>query len=482
MRRHRAWAPTRGSHLIATLRPDADPRALEHAAKRLKVQAHLLFSHSRERLLLEARDCETKVRIPPPDLSLDYRVRVRPERMREVASRLRELGEVEGAYIIPAVALPADICRGLKARKDPPPVPTPSFVSHQGYLKPADEGGVDAFYAWTLPGGRGEDVAIIHIEGAWNAAHEDLVQNQGGVVGSQIDDYCARQHGTAVLGVLGADADDIGVTGICPNAYVREMAVSWDADPDLTELPATIRRAANALRPGDLIVIELQHPGPPSFAFNEQRRGFVPSEWWPATLKAIKYATTKGVVVVEAAGNGQKDLGAGVYDDGDGFPATWQNPFKRATATSDTGAILVGAGAPPPSPHGSGVPSGDYGPDRSRLEFSNYGPPVDVQAWGHEVTTCGYGSLQGGKGQENRWYTDDFRGTSSAAPIVAGVLACVQGVLRAKGAPPLTPSAARALLRKTGRPQTDHPERPAATQRIGGRPDLKELIGAALNL
>jgi Subtilase family len=483
MRRYRAWEPTRGSHLIVTLKEGADPRALQEAAARLRVKAHLLFSHSRERLLDEARSCARARQVVPPDLTLEYRVRVQPKRMREVAARLREVGEAAAAYIMPAVALPADICRRLKARKDPPPVWTPSFAGRQGHLKSADEGGVDAIHArdtWGLPG-QGKDVQIIHVEGAWNAAHEDLVQNQGGVLGSQIEDYCARQHGTAVWGVLGADAGGSGVTGICPEAFLRAMAVSWDVDPDLTELPATIRRAANALPAGDIILIEIQHPGPPSFGLNIRRVGFIPPEWWPATFKAIKYATSKGVIVVEAAGNGRKNLGADVYDDGDGFAQTWKNPFKRATDSSDSGAILVGAGAPPPEPHGTGIPSGEYGPDRSRLDFSNYGPPVDVQAWGHEVTTCGYGSLQGGEGQENRWYTDEFGGTSSAAPIVAGVLACVQGVLRAKGVSPLTPAEARALLRTTGTPQTDHPDRPA-TERIGRRPDLKELIPAALAL
>jgi subtilisin family serine protease len=105
---------------------------------------------------------------------------------------------------------------------------------------------------------------------------------------------------------------------------------------------------------------------------------------------------------------------------------------------------------------------------------------VDAQAWGREVTTCAYGSLQGGEGQENRWYTDEFGGTSSASPIVAGVLACVQGVLKAKKAPPLTPAEARALLRKTGRPQTDSDQRKATAEPIGNRPDLKQLIEAAL--
>jgi len=53
MHRYRAWEPTRGSHLIVTLREGADPRALQEAAKRLRVKAHLLFSHNRQRLLDE---------------------------------------------------------------------------------------------------------------------------------------------------------------------------------------------------------------------------------------------------------------------------------------------------------------------------------------------------------------------------------------------------------------------------------------------
>jgi subtilisin family serine protease len=110
------------------------------------------------------------------------------------------------------------------------------------------------------------------------------------------------------------------------------------------------------------------------------------------------------------------------------------------------------------------------------MQFSNYGPVVDVQGWGAEVTTCGYGSLQGGR-KELRWYTDQFGGTSSAAPIVAGVLACLQGIQKARGRPPLTPAQARQLLRDVGWDQTDGRDgKFPKTQRIGKRPDLSLLI------
>src|SRR5207253_6497079 len=100
------------------------------------------------------------------------------------------------------------------------------------------------------------------------------------------------------------------------------------------------------------------------------------------------------------------------------------------------GAIVVGAGAPPRLLTGV-----DYGPDRSRLDFSNFGSMVDAQGWGQEVTTCGFDQLFAP--DEDRWYKLDFGGTSSATPMVAGALACVQGILRNAGKPPLTPARAR---------------------------------------
>ncbi len=155
---------------------------------------------------------------------------------------------------------------------------------------------------------------------------------------------------------------------------------------------------------------------------------------------------------------------------GPGFPAGWRNSFRRSNR--DSGAIVVGAGAPPPGTHGR-----DHGPDRSRLDFSNWGALIDAQGWGREVTTCGYGDLQGGT-NEDLWYTDTFSGTSSASPIVTGAIACLQGMAKARGRPVLTPAQVRNFLRSTGSPQQDAPGRPA-TQRIGNRPDLRAFATCA---
>ncbi|HEY7649762.1 MAG TPA: S8 family serine peptidase [Methylomirabilota bacterium] len=470
MARRSGSIPRRGSQLVVCLYPEADPRPVEEVAKAEQGQCHLLFSRTAERLIFEANDCERQCGVRPPDLTRYFRVRVPVARMQDVAERLRQSKAVEGAYITPAVALPTP--HKLKPKKAKPPVPTPPFTDRQGYLDKAP-GGVDARFAWGIGtgGGRGSGVKIIHIEGAWDFGHEDLAQNFGGVKGTQQSASHWRQHGTAVLGVLGGDVGNAGVTGVAPGAALQAIAVGTLDDPEGPEVGTAIRQAANALRPGDIILLELQHPGPRvGFEESDNRAGYIMPEWWPETFAALKYANSRGVIVVEAAGNGGEDLDHSDFDAPDvGFPKSWKNPFGRRNGV-DSGAIVVGAGAPPPGTHGRDI----HGPDRSRLVFSNYGSMLDVQAWGKEVTTCGYGSLQGGP-SEKRWYTDEFGGTSSAAPIVAGVLACVQGILRERGVSPLTPAQARQLLHETGSPQQDAQGRPA-TERIGNRPDLREII------
>jgi hypothetical protein len=104
------------------------------------------------------------------------------------------------------------------------------------------------------------------------------------------------------------------------------------------------------------------------------------------------------------------------------------------------------------------------------------GASLDAQGWGAELTTLGYGDLQGGP-SEDVWYTDRFGGTSGAAALVAGVAASLQGMqLAGAKRPPLTPPDMRRLLRQSGSPQQDRPEAPADSSRIGSRPDLLALM------
>lgn len=445
----------------------ADVSRMSDTLRKHRAQARPLFGKTEERLLQEASIASAEAENEIPDLSVYYHVDVDEERMEELCGQLGEAEAVEAAYIKPGAEPPA-LLNDMMPSEEEAPSTTPDFTSRQGYLDPAPVG-VDARFAWTQAGGRGTGIRIIDIEGAWRFSHEDLLQNQGGVVGgTQSTALNWRNHGTAVVGEYGGDRNSFGITGIAPDAHAT--AISIFGGPGSA---GAIRMAADRLRRGDVILIELHRPGPRhNFQSRNDQRGYIAIEWWPDDFDAIRYATSRGVIVVEAAGNGAENLDDAIYSVRPaGFPASWTNPFNRSNR--DSGAIIVGAGAPPPGTHGR-----NHGPDRSRLDFSNWGASVDAQGWGREVTTAGYGDLQGGS-NEDLWYTDTFSGTSSASPIVVGAIAAVQGILRARGSTLMTPAKARQCLRTTGSTQQDAPGRPR-TQRIGNRPNIRALLTCAI--
>jgi hypothetical protein len=427
-----------------------------------------LFGPSEERLIARAAQVMAEAGVTVPDLSIYYKVDAPSERLHDLAAQIREQDTIAAAYVKPP-AEPPQINDMLPNPIDAPPI-TPDMNARQVYLGAAPAG-IEALWAQTRPGGTGTGVRIIDIEGAWRFTHEDLLQVQGGVVGgTPINSLPWRNHGTAVIGVFGGDDNAFGVKGIAPNANTRAISIFLNATGTSSNSAKAIKDAADRLSPGDIMLIELHRPGPRhNFQSRDDQLGYIAIEWWEDDFQAILYATSKGIIVVEAAGNGAENLDDALYSVRPaGFPASWTNPFNRANR--DSGAILVGAGAPPPGTHGR-----DHGPDRSRLAFSNYGAALDAQGWGREVTTTGYGDLQGGA-NEDVWYTDTFSGTSSSSPVVVGAITCLQGNRRATGQPVLTPAQVRQRLRATGSPQQDAPGRPA-TQRIGNRPNLRQLIG-----
>ena len=440
-----------------------------------------LFGLSEERMLDRTASLEKETGEKVPDLSGYYHVEAPDEHLDGLAESLNQLDVVEAAYVKPPGEPPMateeeiEVLNDMQPKAEEPPVATPDFTPHQIYLNAAPAG-IDARHAWTLSGGRGAGVKIIDCEWGWHFTHEDLLQNQMGVVIGTSLSYSsdptadtnankAVNHGTAVLGVISGDRNAFGITGICPDAIVGAARFGNSAQ--------TVRQAADKLLRGDIILLEIHRPGPRNnYQSRLDQRGYIAIEWWPDDFDAIRYAISKGIIVVEAAGNGAENLDDALYNTRPaGFPASWRNPFNPANPSSS--AVVVGAGAPPPGTHGR-----NHGPDRSRLGFSNYGARIDCQGWGREVTTTGYGDLQGGSSiHTNEWYTDRFSGTSSASPIVVGALGCVQGILRAQGGTLLTPAKAISLLRSNGSPQQDAPGRPR-TQRIGNRPNLRQLIPA----
>jgi Subtilase family len=357
-----------------------------------------------------------------------YRLDVRRSRLDAELARLAADANVDDAFVAPVLSLPS----AGATRGDSCPVTTPSYEPLQGYLGAAPEG-IDAAAAWSR-GTRGAGVWFADIEGGWNPAHEDLPGSRILLVhGEVITGAGWREHGTAVLGeVVGLD-NGRGMTGIAPDVD-RVITASIGG----SEAADAIDAAAEQLRAGDVLLVELQGYGP--------RGRFVPVEWWDDIFDAISAATARGVVVIEAAGNGAEDLDAKIYRG------------KLSRGGRDSGAIMVGAGGPPRPGF----------TDRARLDFSNYGSRVDVQGWGRRVATLDYGDLQRCSGSE-RHYTDMFSGTSSASPIVAGAAILLEGVTKRA----LSPAQVRQALAATGSPQTGN-----TREHIGPRPDLAKALSA----
>jgi hypothetical protein len=373
-----------------------------------------------------------------PDLVAWRRIEVHGSR-RGADRIVRELladPRIRTAFIAPD-AQPASIRGGIE--DDGCPVKTPLYQPYQGYLSEAPRG-INAPIAWSRPNGRGEGVSFADIEGAWNFAHEDLPGDcMAHVGGPPIPSRDWESHGTAVAGVVAARDNGIGMLGIAPGIdriLVASVGVIGPA--------AAIDLAQSKLPKGGVLLIELHAIGP--------RDRWLPMEYWDDVYDAVKNATARGIVVVEAAGNGAENLDHPAY------------ARKLDRRHRDSGAIMVGAGAPPEPGF----------VDRSRLDFSNYGTRVDVQGWGRKVATLDYGDLQG-CAQKDRKYTRTFSGTSSASPIVTGAAILLQSIFSAAKGTTLSSIEIRDILSATGSPQTDGPSGPKS-QHIGPRPDLAKAL------
>ncbi|MFC3194064.1 S8 family peptidase [Marinicella sediminis] len=324
----------------------------------------------------------------------------------------------------------------------PPPLVksnTPDFGASQGYLLPAPNG-IDAQFAWSLPNGQGENIKIIDVEYSFNTTHEDLPVFADDA-GNHYPGY--RDHGTAVLGIIAAEDNQLGIKGIADQAIMGFRSETQGRASAITS-------AAASMASGDIMLLEMQSYGPETgntCVCTSNNCRYVPVESEPAVFAAIKQATANGIIVIEAGANGSVNLDDPIY----------QGAFNRKV--QDSGAIIVGA---------------SLSTSRTRACFSNYGSRVDVHAWGENITTTGYGDLQN-VGSEDSLYTAVFGGTSGASPIVVGAAATIQSIADNAGKPKYDSYGMRNLLSSTGTPQVT-----GDTGHIGPQPDLYQAISSII--
>jgi len=301
------------------------------------------------------------------------------------------------------------------------------------------------------PGTRGDGVTIADVEYEWRPRHLELAARgfQPPPANTLVEAFRAADHGTAVLGLLGGAPDGRGVTGLVAGAELRPVSPFATGSYS----PATaITSAAAGLKPGDVLLIELQSQ--PDYSSPYLPIEAIDSARDPVRT-AIQDVVRRGIVVVEPAGNGNVDLDA----------ATRYPWLQGPDARGHSGALIVGAGGSATDERGAS--------DLQWASGSNYGSRVDVQGVGVAVVTSGYGGDDPLGGSGDLAYTACFDGTSSAAATVAAAVAALQSARMGQGLPPLEPAQVRAILRQTGTPQQGRTDRP-----IGPRPQVAAAIAA----
>ncbi len=335
----------------------------------------------------------------------------------------------------------------LASLDQPPPPPLPYDISPKTDLLSDRQtyrgtNGINIDGAWASRGARGQGVRVTDCEYSFNVAHEDLrnlVAQQPGVSSYYINPPTfSDDHGTAVLGILGAAENNYGMTGTIPEANLRFYGEYATVNGAQQLRAPAVAAALAASSPGDVVLLEMQTTG--------ALGGYGPAEYEQAVWTEVKTGTDAGVHVVAAAGNGTENLDAPEY-------AAYRN-------RGDSGAIIVGAG----------------NSARAKMDFSTYGSRVNVQGWGDSiVATLGYADLAKYGNDHNQEYSTNFSGTSSASPIVTTVVAAVESVARLALGRTLTPSEMRQLLAATGKPQTGD-----TSKNIGPLPDVVAALDSKL--
>lgn len=371
----------------------------------------------------------------------------------DLTKALQDWEIVEYVYIesipapLPAQPTGANVSLSLRHYLDAPQV---------GVAGALHIGGIDATYAWNQDKagvgiGAGSGITFIDIEKGWNLNHQDLAgANITLVSGINRDE---RRHGTNVLGILAAQDNAIGGVGIAYQATAKAVSGWRNAADTLPNWHDAIVSAIDSLAFGDVLLLEAQI----------QLNGILlPVELDSAIFAVIRLATALGIVVIEAAGNGQSSL--------DGQPNTiGQQTLNPSSADfRDSGAILVGAADP-------------IGSQANRWVSSNFGARVNCFAWGANVATTDTDAATG----TNNSTPDrvEFSATSAASAIVAGAAIVLQGIAQHRLGFRFSAFQIRKILGERPSPGIigNTPSAQPVTDQIGVMPNLRAIIDTVIN-
>ena len=181
-------------------------------------------------------------------------------------------------------------------------------------------------------------------------------------------------HGTHVAGIIAAErGNGIGIDGIATSVRIMPIRAVPDGDERDKDVANAIRYAVDN---GAHII---------NMSFG---KGFSPAK--SAVDEAVRFADSKGVLMIHAAGNDGKNL-----DEEANFP-------NRYYEAGDSALLWLEVGA-----------SAWHGPDRLAAHFSNYGKRhVHLFAPGVGIRS----TVPGGD-------YEPASGTSMAAPVVSGIAA-----------------------------------------------------------
>ena len=192
-----------------------------------------------------------------------------------------------------------------------------------------------------LPGAEGDGIQVFDIEYRWNRGHEDLQRNSLEIIGNRapvLGNINATNggidHGTSVAGIIKTEKGFFGVGGVASNATFRPFSQFIDIPalnlPDSKTLyRRCYRRSPLEARPGDVILLDSA-----TDLVSSRPIANAPIERWPQDWAAIKFSTDRGIVVVEAAGNGGRSPNSRNLTD---YAAFFRDPTSggRQLAASD---------------------------------------------------------------------------------------------------------------------------------------------------